>query len=236
MGTTSRSLLGLGLYSIPEAAHLLRLPAAKLRGWAKGYTYYRAGQGTYSSAVIDRELADLRDGRGQPLLTFRDLVELNFVAAFRGHGVSMPMIRKAASAAAEMFGSDHPFATGQFATDGRRIYAVFEPGGPADGRRYVNQLGDYQYVFESIIVPFFRKLDIEDDHATRYWPRGHERFVVMDARRCFGKPIDPGSGVRTFVLYQASVSGDPIKGIADWYEVSERAVEDAIEFERWLAA
>ena len=230
------SLLGVGLYAIPEAARLLKVPTAKLRRWAKGYTFRSGDTAGKSPPVISRQLADYADALGQPVLTFRDLIELQFVAYFSGEGVHLRTIRKAADKAAALFGTDHPFGSAGFATDGRDIFAVMrEEGSPGD-QAHVQQLVLCQFVFDSMVVPTFRKLELEDRQAGRYWPLGPDRGVVLDPRRRFGKPIDSGSGVPTFVLYQATQSGESRSAIAKWYDVPEQAITDAVDYEEWLAA
>jgi uncharacterized protein (DUF433 family) len=186
---------------------------------------------------VRRQLAQALGDEARGILTFRDLIELKFVGEFRQHGVSLPMIRRVAAKAAELFGSDHPFATGQFATDGKSIFAILIEETPPDTKTHVHELDRGQYVIESVIRPFFlNQVDLQDEHAARYWPLRRERCVVLDPRRAFGKPIDDASGVPTFVLYQAAESGESVKRIAQWYEVSEEAVRDAVEYERGLAA
>ncbi|MFQ5809752.1 MAG: hypothetical protein ACE5JM_09060, partial [Armatimonadota bacterium] len=65
----------------------------------------------------------------------------------------------------------------------------------------------------------------------RYWPLGRKKRVVLDLQRAFGKPIDAETGVPTFVLYQASQSGEPRDRIAAWYNVPLAAVSRAVEYE-----
>jgi uncharacterized protein (DUF433 family) len=59
---------------------------------------------------------------------------------------------------------------------------------------------------------------------------------VIDPQRSFGRSIDPATGVPTYVLFQASLGGEPLNEIAAWYEVSVEAIKDAIEYEHRLAA
>ena len=68
---------GLGLYSIPQASRLLRMPSAKLRRWLKE---------DYS--VVARKVDN-------DTLTFLELMELHFIKMFRDEGVSLQTIRRA---------------------------------------------------------------------------------------------------------------------------------------------
>jgi len=150
----------------------------------------------------------------------------------------MPMIRRASAAAQKLFGTDHPFATGKFHTDGKRLYAVLDIEG-THGRgteRHVNELARFQYVFEHVITPFFLKLELDGEDIVRYWPLGKDEPILIDPRRSLGKPIDPRSGVPTHVLSLAAQSGEPLRAVAQWYGATEEAICSAVRYEAWLTA
>lgn len=232
MNARSNSLVGVGLYSIPEAARLLRIPSRKLRRWADGYTFRVGESERFSGPVLQSRLRSANDVE---FLTFLDLMELKFVGMFRQEGVSMKVIRDAAAVGAKLFETDHPFAVKRFDTDGRRIFATLDKGEARPTRisdsRLVQELHISQYVFGRMVRPFFRKLDSGDKEILRYWPLGKNKRVVLDPQRAFGKPIDAETGVPTFVLYQASQSGEPRHRIAAWYNVPLAAVSRAVEYE-----
>ena len=58
--------LGTGIYTIGEAARLLKVGPARLRGWANGYRKQRSGTLHVSDAVLDRAGAEpgLATGEG----------------------------------------------------------------------------------------------------------------------------------------------------------------------------
>jgi uncharacterized protein (DUF433 family)/DNA-binding transcriptional MerR regulator len=226
-----QSYLGIGLYTVPEAARLLRVPARKLRRWAEGYTF---ADGRFSEPLFQRDYPELAARR---ILTFQDLIELSLVSQFRQKGVSMPAIRAAAKWAAEQFRTNHPFAVKRFHTDGKRLFAEGEiPVNGKGGReRLYRELPTYQYVLD-LAEEFFQKLDYEDDQVRHYWPLGKHRPVVLDPARAFGQPIDPDSGVPTRVLYEMHQAGQSVEEIADWFRVTPDAVRAAVEFEQSLAA
>src|SRR5690348_14374797 len=91
--------LGLGLYSVPDAAHLIRTSQANVRRWISD------GQG-----LVPRTL-------GEKLLTFAELMELHFVKMFRDEGVSMETIKIASEKAAKRYHSACPFSVKRFDTD-----------------------------------------------------------------------------------------------------------------------
>jgi uncharacterized protein (DUF433 family)/DNA-binding transcriptional MerR regulator len=227
----AREYLGVGLYTVPEAAHLLGVPVAKLRRWAEGYTF---AHGRYSGPLFRRDFPELA---AQRILTFQDLIELFLVHRFRQAGVSMATIRKAAQSAAEQFNTNHPFAVKRFHTDGFRLFAEVEnrQNSRGAGRRIYQELPNRQLVLADVTEFFFKKLDYEGDQVRHYWPLGKQRPVVLDPARSFGQPIDAGSGVPTRVLYGAHQAGDSIEEIAFWFRVEPEAVRAAIEYEQSLA-
>ena len=213
--------LGIGLYSIPEAARLLRTPARTVYNWAQGYSFQHQGQRRQSAPLLDRDMPELIEQR---ILTFVDLVELQMVRLFRIHRVSMRTIKDAARRLAEKHNTNHPFAVRDLETDGKRIFDEdFE------------EIGAYQFVIEVAAKPFFKQIEFKDNLAFQIWPHPSRR-IVLDPRRNFGKPITTERAVPTFMLYQMRRAGESPERIADWYRVPVEAVNDAVEYETQLAA
>jgi DNA-binding transcriptional MerR regulator/uncharacterized protein (DUF433 family) len=210
--------LGVGLYSVPEAARLAKLSAQRVRHW------------------IDPQAGLIRGDLlpGERTLTFLDLMELHFVQMFREAGVSLETIRQAARTMARRFGCCHPFTVHRFDTDGRSIFSTMIQ---AERRKtLVEDLRHGQYVFENVIRPFFKKLEYQQDRAVRFWPMGSKQRVVLDPRRHFGKPIDAPTGVPTSALYHAIKAGDGQSTVATWFKVPDVAVAAAVKFEESLSA
>src|SRR5262249_21777378 len=113
-------LIGVGLYTVPEASLLTRVPSARIRRWISGYTYLAGDRKRQKSAVWQRQLPRIekRDALG-----FQDLMEVRFVHAFLEIGVSLQAIRLAALHAQKVFSIDHPFSSRKFRSDGKRIFA-----------------------------------------------------------------------------------------------------------------
>ena len=57
---------------------------------------------------------------------------------------------------------------------------------------------------QKVIEPSLKNLEFESDVATRWWPLGRAKGVVVDPKRQFGQPIDDATGVPTSVLAQAA--------------------------------
>jgi uncharacterized protein (DUF433 family) len=220
-----------GIYTIPYAARLTRVSAGRMRRWLRGYRY-RRDEGP-------RSLPPLWEGQWPPIdhhlaLGFLDLIEIRFVDAFLKAGVSWTTLHRTRARAKELFKVSHPFSTNRFVTDGREILLE------TDGQSAQPSLLDIvprQQVFAAIVKPLLRDLEF-GDHATvlRWWPLGMERGVVLDPTRNFGRPIVARQGFPTELLANAAAACGSVHKAAQWFEVPERDVEDAIEFERQLAA
>jgi len=223
-------LVGVGIYTVPEAARLSRVTSRRIRYWLKGMP-----------SEDSRETTDRRLWRGElpPIedklaLGFLDLQEVRFIDAFLKTGVSWQLLRSAHGLARTQYGIEHPFCTRRFVTDGREI--LEEIAKSPEGIDY-EEVVRGQRVFPQVIRPFLRELEFSsDDQLVRWWPLGTDRAVLLDPRRQFGQPIIASCGVATEVLQAAAKSGQTVEEIADWYELDPGAVRDAIEFELALAA
>jgi len=210
--------LGVGLYSVSEAARLVRVSSQQIRRWIDP-----------KDGVIERVLAPT-----EGTITFLELMELHFVHMFRQAGVSLQTIRMAAKTAAKHFGCQHPFTVHRFDTDGRTIFATLIQS--ERKKALVEDLKHGQLVFDDIIRPFFKKLEYHKDDAIRFWPLGSTRRVVLDPLRHFGKPIDAPTGVPTTALFHAVKAGGDPSTVATWFNVPDAAVAAAVKFEESLAA
>lgn len=222
--------LGIGYYTVPEAARLLRVPARNVNRWLGGYTYTSKGVETEMPPLWQPELPAF----GNHIeLGFRDLVELRFVNAFLEAGLGLLTIRNCIAVARECVDDARPFSTRRFRTDGRTIFLEsLRRTGESD----VLDLRKGQYVFRTAIERTFRDLDIADDAVTRWRPHQGRKSVVIDPARAFGQPIVTDYGVPTVTLAQAAEAEGSPERAAFLYDVPPRIVRDAMQFEAYLRA
>lgn len=216
---TAQTHLGVGLYSLAEAARIIREPVGNVRRWA-----------SVSGGLVPRIL-----NSEEQTITFIELIELHFVKMFRAEGVSLQTIRRASRAAAARFDTAYPFAVKRFDTDGRSIFATLRS--TTSNRNVLEDLERGQYVFQQIMRPFFRKLEYGTTRElVRFWPLTKRRPIVLDPKRKFGKPIDVDSGVPTEIIVSAlhAGGGQSPAVVARWLGVSLRAVRAAVDFEEPL--
>jgi len=218
--------VGNGLYSIADAAEIIRIPVGRLGHWVRGYYYGPASAKRRQTPVVPR----FYDGDEQPL-SFVELIELLFVSKFRLKGLSMQYIRRAAAIAREQFETPYPFAVKRFSAHGREIFETVDIEGQS--KTVTHEIVHGQVVFNSFVRRYFRlHIDVERDFAKRYWPLGKNQRVVIDAERAFGAPIDDLTGVPTEALVAGVDAGDSPEEVAQWFDVPLKAVQAAMKYER----
>jgi uncharacterized protein (DUF433 family) len=220
------SLVGTGIYTVPDAARLSKVSSRRIRYWlqrAESEGSDRPRPWTGQHRPIDDKI----------VLGFLDLQEVRFVDAFLKAGVSWRVLRRAHEIAKSRYGTEHPFCRRQFATDGKHIIERISKDTEVEFEEVV--FG--QKVFPKVVAPFLRDLKFAPDgQIAEWWPLGTERRVVLDPNRHFGQPIVFKSGVRTEILYLAVKNGASEDEVAEWFEVERKDVQDAVEFEKRLAA
>ncbi len=204
------SLLGIGLYTVPEASRLTGIAQTRLRRWLRGYSY-RSGEAVAASEPVwRRQLPEIDGTLG---LGFLDLMEARFIDAFRKADVPWRVIRLCAERARELCHADHPFSTQRFRTDGRTIFAeiVDQAGEPP-----LLDLAKSQFAFARVIAPsLYAGIEFSDrDMPARWWPLGRQTPVVLDTARSFGQPIVSGGGVPTAVLADAVAAEGSVAKVA----------------------
>lgn len=228
---TPQEFLGLGCYSVADAARLLRMPALNIRRWLAGYSYARGGERHYVQPLWVPDLPRFQD---RIELSFRDLIELRFVHAFTEAGLGLLAIRNCLEYAREVIESDRPFLTSRFRTDGRTIF--LESTSKLEGDQAVLDLKRRQYAFKQVLEKSFKDLDLEDSEVARWRPFKGKDSIVIDPERSFGKPIAAAFGVPTVALADAVAAEESVERVSAQYEVSVEVVRDAVRFESELRA
>jgi uncharacterized protein (DUF433 family) len=225
--------LGVGVYSLPEAARLVGTNTARIRRWLLGYRFPVKRQGVgHSEPIFEPELPQISDHWA---IGFLDLVELLFIKAFRDEGVSLQTIRRAAREAAKRWRTTHPFCLKRLATDGRTIFSTVQD---ETGEEQLLELTRSQLAFKRVLRPYLKQLDYEAvaGGVDRWWPMGKKQPVYVDPRVAFGKPVVRPVPVPTDILYGAVAADQTPAEVAEWYELPVASVRAALEFERNLAA
>lgn len=239
------SIVGLGVYPLPEAARLAQLDRRTAQRWAEGYPYVHAGERRISPGVMPLSLGRIGGTRD---LTFAELLTLRLVRAFRGLKLGLPTIKRVAIRAAADYDLATPFISRRFRTDGRKVFMELQrdepsndaPGIPRHERELIEVLTG-QRAFAEVVEPsLFANVDWQDDLAARWWPMGKGSAVILDPAVIFGAPRIANTSVPTAAVataVRAEGGGEnAISAVAEWYGVPIEAVKDAVRFEtEWLA-
>lgn len=231
--------LGKGIYTLPDAARLVRADARTIRRWLYGYGYAKCvgvERRMYRSEPLWHPEYGA-DELGERVLGFRDLMELRIVREFVSRGVPLSVVRYCLKAAREMFGDDYPMTRQRFLTDGETVFheALDVVSTTEDGPALLD-LRKRQHVFRTIVKDsLYAGIEYEGDMARRWYPEGKGHAVVVDPRLQFGHPTIEQSGVPTAALYATWLTeGKKRATVAKLYEVDPRHVDAAVRFEEKL--
>jgi hypothetical protein len=229
--------VGVGVYTLPQAARLVRLRLATVEDLVGPEPTAPVAPRFTPVILAQPSLSD--DAK---TISFLGLMELWVVAEMRRDGVPMPVIRRAATEARRILETRHPLASANFRTDGRRVFMVLRERSETHKStpKVVLDVLHYQHAMEEVIEQSLGPEIVvrgTDGAPLQWYPIGLKRRVVLDPKRRFGEPIDPVSGTPTSALAQAlkAENGDA-DAVAFWFGVDRRAVIDAGAFEAWLAS
>ncbi|MGU3540532.1 hypothetical protein [Methylobacterium sp. A54F] len=222
--------LGIGYYTVPEAARLLRMRPLTIRRWLGGYSLTSGERIATMPPLWTPELP----ANGDRLeLGFRDLIELRFVHGFVAEGVDLRIVRACLERARAEIHDPRPFSTRRFRTDGRTLFlqSLTEAG-----ETELLDLKRGQFVIRTVIERTFRDLDLDAEVVSRWRPYQGRSTIVLDPLRAFGQPIAADSGVPTVALADAVRAEGSVERVARLYAVAVPAVRDAVRFEEGLRA
>jgi uncharacterized protein (DUF433 family) len=230
---------GTGIYSLPEAARLISVPAPKLHRWLYGYSF-KVGKSEKRRVSTSEPLWNPQlsgEDFDSDVIGFHDLLEARFVDAFVKHGVPLIVIRQCLENARQVLGVDYPMTAGEFKTDGKTIFAEAVADVKKSGAML--DLKNRQFVFRDIIRPsLYAGIEYDGKKASRWYPQDGKKHIVLDPAREFGSPIVESTGTPTAVLY-ASFLAEGATGAAKTqtarvFDVSPKVVDAAIRFEESL--
>lgn len=212
-------LVGLGVYTLQEAALYSRLSSQKLSRWVFGSRRH--------SPVIDSPLIDKR------LVSFYDLVQAMAVNRAREHHISLSKIREAIERAQTEYGVALPLAhRHQMGLFDNELHITLPD-------KRIIQLtggGHDQIMMNEIVEPFMDYLSFSGEGLViRYTPfEAHGRKIVLDPQVQFGQPLVGVTGCRADTLAHAYFVERSLRFVAHVYNVSAKDVQTAVEYMKWL--
>jgi uncharacterized protein (DUF433 family) len=210
------------VYSTSEAARLLAVKPARLRGWVDGY----ARAGVLYDPVIRPEHT------GNEAVTWGEFVEAGYLREYRvRHRVSLQRLRPVVQLLRERLGVPYPLAHAKpYVANRELVLAVQEETG-LDRELSMVVLRSGQLVLAPGAAAFVEKVEFApgDGPAVRLFPDDRGSPVAIDPLRAFGAPAI--RGVRTENLYDLFAAGDSVAAIARGYDLDVSEVEAAIRYE-----
>ncbi|TQD38833.1 DUF433 domain-containing protein [Haloflavibacter putidus] len=219
MNFENKPKIGIGSYTAAEIAHILGVSYSKVFNWMNIYWDKQLGDtyGDKYSWVTE----------GKRAVSFHTFVEFYVMMRFSEAGVKPKEVLKAHKELSEKFKTPFPFALKpvleSIKTDKKHIYFEIEGATMTlDGSKQLNL---------ELIKLFFVKLDFNsDDLASRYYPLGKDKSILIDPERKFGQPVFADKNIQPQILLEHYKAGDPIPYLASIYDIEESYVKDAIEF------
>lgn len=207
-----------GAFTTTQVAVLLGVEPSRVASWLSG-----------SPPLISTDLPTVA---GRLALSFDGLVEARAVNYLLAEGVSRRKLAKAMKAMRQRWSDPHPLARErQLTTDGASVLEL-------KGEKIVDLLTD-AYLHPEILRPALSgRVVFESGRAAWLEPYPTEMPLVrIDPARAFGRPVivEDAAAVPTETL-ATSAEVDGVGEAADWFGVSEAAVNQAITFERRIAA
>lgn len=208
-----------GFYTVAEIAHILHLPYYKVSRWINDYWDDMLGkqfESKYSWEVNNSKA-----------VSFHTLVELYVMMQFSEAGVTTRQILSSHKELSKLYQTAFPFALKDVLqgihTDGNKIFLKKDDN-------IITLDGTMQLNLDFIKI-FFKKLDYDSDNlASRYWPLGKEKAILVDPKRKFGHPVLNETNIFPETIYKLHVGGESVEYISYLYEISEKYIKDAIDY------
>ena len=212
------------LYTVPEAARVLRIPDSTLRWWLEG----KDGR----PPVLRREPS------GSTNVTWGELVEAGLLRAYRERDFSFQYMRSFVSRLRDLVGVPYPLAHARpLVGPDRHLFLKAHQEAGTEETSLVYKAMDGQVMFDSMIEQFVEQVEfaLEGDERTwaiRWYPAGRKSPVVIDPEFAFGAPTVRGT--RTEVIAEAVDAGDELSDVARDFGWKIEEIKSAISYE-WEA-
>ncbi|WP_322753807.1 DUF433 domain-containing protein [Frankia sp. Cas3] len=210
------------VYSMSEAARILGVRSARLRGWIDGYS--RGG--------VDYEPVIRPERTGEDAVTWGEFVEAGYLREYRiRHRVSLQHLRPVVQILRERLGAPYPLAHAKLYVANRELVREIQDETGIDRELAMVVVRNGQLILAPGAAAFVEKVEFApaDREALRIYPDDKASPVLIDPLRNFGAPVV--HGIRTENLYDLFAGGDSIADIADGFDISVADVEAAIRYE-----
>lgn len=204
------------IYSLSEAAQIIRAPASSFGRWAHGHRFPQRREGEWGwSAPI---LSGVRDGRGYTV-PFNALAEGFIVESFRRAGLPMARIRPAIDVLRAELGLEHALLSERLKTDGAEILIE-------NGDRDLVVVRNHQGVFRDVVDQYLQNITYRDGFIESLRLPSFERAdVIVDPLRNSGQPTIARLGVRVDDVVNRLRAGESMRDVADDFGLSKAELQ-----------
>ena len=172
-----------------------------------------------------------------PRFSFMNLVEFHLLGTIRVKGVKLQKIREALRSLQKCWpNSNHPLLEQDLLTDGIDIFTEALPD------KLVNESLGGQFAFRKLLEIYLERIEWDASHAPlTLYPflrekTAHEpRFIQIDPRICFGRPVIARTGITTSFIASRFDARESVADLATEYGRTSEEIEEAIRWERKAA-
>ncbi len=210
------SNIGLGSYTAADASRILRVPYAKANYW---FNYY-AKQRLPSTAHYTYHVKI----KGIAAVSFLTLMEMVVFYTLKERGIKTSRIMEAHTVMSEFLKTPHPFAMENiYINEKSLLFGNEEQLLTADAR--------LQTVLIKVLKPSINRIQFDDDKiASKFYPLGKNKSVVVNPENQFGQPVIEGTNILIQTIYNLLRASESKKSVARLFDLSTNQIEDVIEF------
>ena len=211
--------IGNGIYTPKDISNILRIPPGKVRRWINQYWDGRLGKEYKKkySWTVD----------GSKAVGFHTMIEFYTFIMLGELGVKTKQSLEAHLELSNYFKIAFPFANQtileNLKTDGKKVFLNYHGAIISlDGTNQINL---------DFIEVFFKNLDFDNELlASRFFPLGKDKSIIVDPKRQFGHPVLDGTNIYPETIYSMYQAGDSKKLISFAYQIDQKLIDDAIEY------
>lgn len=210
------------MYTMGEAARLLRVPESTLRWWLEGKTY----RGTTYRPVIRPEPT------GSGSVTWGEFVEAGLLRQYRrAHGVRLKALREFIDRVRDQFGIAYPLAHRRpYVGVGKQLVQQIQTDVGLDADLCLVAVANGQLLLTPAADAFVTRVEWDNDLAVAWRPHDDPASPVrIEPLRRFGRPSI--QGISTEVLWEQLEAGADFDEVAASYRLSEDDVRWAHAYE-----
>ena len=217
--STNPFSIGKGNLAFPNVVKILGMPYRKVYAWMRRYFKGELGEAFKNTYVSEKY--------GTRSVNFVTLIELHTMMHLADAGIRTQEVLEVRETLAVLYGTPTPFAhkavlEGMY-TNGKEVFWEMK-------NDIITLTGKKPFQLD-MIRSLIKKLDFDEDAlASKYYPLGKEKHIVMDPRRKFGYPVIGKTNIYPETIYTFHKGGEPTDFIAHLYRITLEEAEAAIEY------